>query len=147
MGTLKEVMNEMSQETYKSNEDPSTPHGSEDPHYPMNNKEPTNFSEVNEEPNNNPGEVNEEPDKHEDELSEKSDDTGQNDRDSDDDLLTEVENALKETDEKCHVFRPDNCVHQGNRQPSGWIKNINFCHAKNCDRNSRFYYRWKRSIK
>ena len=34
MGTLKEVMNEMSQ----NNEDPITPHSFEDPHYPVNNK-------------------------------------------------------------------------------------------------------------
>ena len=99
MGTLKEVMEEMSQETYESNEDPSIPNGFEDPHYPMNNQEPTNPNKVKKEPNN-PGEVNEEPDKHEDELNEKPDDNGQNNSDSNDDLLTEVENALKETDEK-----------------------------------------------
>ena len=184
MGTLKEVMEEMSQETYESNEDPSIPNGFEDPHYPMNNKEPTNPSKVKDEPNN-PGEVNEEPDKHEDELNEKPDDNGQNDSDSDDDLLTEVEDALKETDEKRRVFGRDtrvrvtasylrsypwrtmgridrgctgtfirgrtiltagHCVHRGNGRPSGWVRNINFRRAKNCDRNNGFYYRWKRAV-
>ena len=186
MGTLKEVMEEMSQETYESNEDPSTPNGSEDPHNPTNSKEPTNPSEVNEEPTN-PGEVNEEPDKQVDELSEKSDDNGQNDSDSDDDIWTDIEDVLKETDEKRRVFRPDtrvkvttselgmypwrtmgrlnsirgctgtfirgrtiltagHCVHRGNGQSSGWIRNINFRRAKNCNPNNGFYYKWKRAV-
>ena len=186
MGTLKEVMEEMSQETYESNKDPSTPNGSEDPHNPTNSKEPTNSSEVNEEPTN-PGEVNEEPDKQVDELSEKSDNNGQNDSDSDDDIWTDIEDVLKETDEKRHVFRRDtrvkvtasylrrypwrtmgrldsirgctgtficgrtiltagHCVHRGNGRSNGWIRNINFRRAKNCNPNNGIYYRWKSTV-
>ena len=184
MGTLKEVMEEMSQETYESNDDPSTPNGSEDPHNPLNNKEPTNPIEVNETPTN-AGEVNEDLDEQGDELSEKPDDNGQNNGDSDRDILTDIEDVLKETDEKRSVFRPDtrvrvtasslrlypwrtmgrldrgctgtfirgrtiltagHCVHLGKRGPSGWIRNINFRRAKNCNPNNGFFYRWKRAV-
>ena len=108
MGTLKEVMDEMSEETEESKTDPSTPgaaaHYPEDPHNPI-DSDPHNpidseqLSSKDGENDDAPGENDEVPDENDDNNGEDSDD-----------LLTAVEDVLEETKEKRRVFGYDSRI-------------------------------------
>ena len=171
MGTLKEVMEEMSQETEESNDDPSTQGGAtrflESPHNPIDSKDLNEGADT-------PDENDDTPDENDDIIEDP------------DNLLTAVEDVLeKTTKEKRRVFGHDSrvrvsvchlakfpwitmgridigctgtfirgrtiltaghCVHRGNNSPSGWYKNLNFRRAKNCNPNNGYYYSWKRAV-
>ena len=108
MGTLKEVMEEMSQETEESKDDPSTPGGAtrffESPHNPINLKdlnEGADTPDENDEVPTIPGENDEVPT-----IPGENDD---NSEDSDN-LLTAVEDVLEETKEKRRVFGHDSRI-------------------------------------
>ena len=104
MGTLKEVMEEMSAETEESKTDPPTPgaaaHYPEDPHNPI-DSDPHNPIDS-EQLSSKDGENDDAPGEN-DEVPGENDDIGEDS----DDLLTAVEDVLEETKEKRRVFGSD----------------------------------------